>query len=208
MLNPGNNYALIKQLLLNRLIIVDSIKLLYMISVICGTNRKNNKSGIIAKYIYNRLLETQEETVHYLSMEDLPEQIDIHKIYDGESMPESIKQIQDQQLIPYNRWIIVSPEYNGSFPGILKFFLDMISMRKYKETFAGRHSLLIGVAAGRAGNLRGMEHLTGFLNYLKIHVFPEKLPISSISKVIDEDGNIDTGTRETIDGLLDRFLKG
>ena len=50
--------------------------------------------------------------------------------------------------------------------------------------------VLVGVADGRAGNLRGMEHLTGILQYLKLHVYHNKLPISVINKVFDESGNM------------------
>jgi chromate reductase len=84
---------------------------------------------------------------------------------------------------------VVSPEYNGSFPGVLKLFLDALSVKDYKKTFSGKRVSLIGVASGRAGNFRGMEHLTGIFNYLNMIVMPNKLPISSVEKVIDEKGD-------------------
>lgn len=180
-----------------------------MILVLCGTNRKDSKSSIISRYILDYISSTNStENVKYLSLEDLPPTLNIHEMYDGERMPKEWVDIQEEFILPSTKWIVVSPEYNGSFPGILKLFIDMISMRKYKETFAGRNALLVGVAAGRAGNLRGMEHLTGFLNYLKIHVFPEKLPLSSIGSVIDDDGNIAKPSSDVIDDLVTRFIQG
>jgi chromate reductase, NAD(P)H dehydrogenase (quinone) len=67
--------------------------------------------------------------------------------------------------------------------------------------------LLTGVSSGRAGNLRGMEHLTGSLLHLKMTVHPNRLPISSIHTLLDEHGTIsNAGTIKTIQTQLDEFL--
>ena len=47
---------------------------------------------------------------------------------------------------------------------------------------------LVGVSTGRAGNLRGLDHLTGILNYLKAHVYHNKLPISVVDRIMNEHG--------------------
>ena len=80
-------------------------------------------------------------------------------------------------------------------------FIDALSVRKYEETFSGKVAALIGIASGRAGNLRGMEHLTGVLNFLKMHVYPDKLPISGIKEIIDNSGELDTWTKKSINDL-------
>lgn len=88
-------------------------------------------------------------------------------------------------LLPNSKFIFVVPEYNGSFPGVLKLFLDAI----HPSTWLNKKALLVGVSAGRAGNLRGMEHLTGILNYLKLFVHPNRLPISLIETHVEEGAN-------------------
>lgn len=87
-----------------------------------------------------------------------------------------------------DRFIFISPEYNGSFPGVLKIFLDSVHPKEWTNKYA----CLVGVSVGRAGNLRGMEHLTGILNYLKMHVYYNKLPISVVDKVMDETGRFNS----------------
>ena len=67
--------------------------------------------------------------------------------------------------------------------------------------------LLTGVATGRAGNLRGMDHLADVLNYLKITVHPNKLPISVVNSVVGSDGKIiDENTLHAINQQLDEFI--
>ncbi len=86
---------------------------------------------------------------------------------------------------PHNKFVFVAPEYNGSYPGILKVFLDTVPPREWNN----KKACLVGVSQGRAGNLRGMEHLTGVLQYLKMHVFYNKLPVSLVDKVVVDDGS-------------------
>lgn len=175
-----------------------------MILVINGTNRPGSRSSIVSKYCVEYLT-SKGITASYLGMEDIPEDFLHSNMYNHEKHTASQVKMQDDLVIPNPNWLIVSPEYNGSFPGVLKLFFDGISTRKYAETFAGHNAGLIGVAAGRAGNLRGMEHLTGLLNYLKVTVFPNKLPLSSIGGLIVED-QLTKEAKETINGHLDAFL--
>jgi NAD(P)H-dependent FMN reductase len=103
--------------------------------------------------------------------------------------------------------LIITPEYNGSFAGVLKVFIDALSVRHYNDTFNGKYVGLVGISSGRAGNLRGMEHLTGILQYLKMHVFHDKLPISRIETVVNEDGQVDDETSTLITKMLQGYLE-
>ena len=97
------------------------------------------------------------------------------------------------------------PEYNGSYPGILKLMIDNTDIRK---AWWHKKVLLTGVSTGRAGNLRGMDHLTGSLLYLKMIVHPNRLPISVIDRLMDGNNHFsDAGTLKAIDVQLEEFLK-
>ena len=78
---------------------------------------------------------------------------------------------------------------------------------KSHDIWYHKKALLTGVATGRAGNLRGMDHLADILNYLKITVHPNKLPISAVNFLMDTDGNItDLNTIKAIDHQIDEFI--
>jgi NAD(P)H-dependent FMN reductase len=64
----------------------------------------------------------------------------------------------------------------------------------------------VGVSSGRAGNLRGMDHLTGVLNYLKVTVLPNKLPISRIYKLVKDNKIEDEATKKTIEQQLNELI--
>jgi NAD(P)H-dependent FMN reductase len=173
-----------------------------MISIISGTNRKNSKTSIIATWFYEKLTHEGIEC-KLIDLSDIDFNYFNDHLYNNSSQHTVISDVQQDFLIPSRHWLVVSPEYNGSFPGVLKLFLDALSVNDYKKTFSGKRVSLIGVASGRAGNFRGMEHLTGIFNYLNMIVMPNKLPISSVEKVIDEKGIIDENTVKTLTAYIE-----
>jgi NAD(P)H-dependent FMN reductase len=67
--------------------------------------------------------------------------------------------------------------------------------------------MLVGVSSGRAGNLRGMDIMTNMCHYMKMNVFPQKLPLSSISNEIQNDVFVNPKTIETIQAQIAGFIK-
>ena len=178
-----------------------------MILVISGTNRQNSATRVIAEHYVQLLDDLTEEKVHLTDLEHLPSDILSSEMYSENGQVSALAEYQDQIFIPSDKIIIVSPEYNGGFPGVLKLFIDALSARKYQETFRGKKAALVGVSTGRAGNLRGMEHLTGILNYLKVHVLPNKLPISQVKNVVTDGKITDPSTLSAIHDQLKEFLE-
>jgi chromate reductase len=152
------------------------------IVVLSCTNRPDSNTLKVSR-IYERILKNKGCDATVLDFSLLPENIAFAETF-GKRSPAYAGIIQEY-VSPTRKFIFVAPEYNGSFPGILKTFLDSMSPREWND----KDACLVGVSDGRAGNLRGMDHLTGILNYLKMHVFHNKLPISVIGKVMNTEGN-------------------
>lgn len=169
-----------------------------MITIICGTNRPNSMTQLIASYIREDLKGRTDKEVKLLDLHDIPHEAYTPSMYSSEAVHSEIVKVQEEMIFPADTFIIVSPEYNGSFPGVLKLFIDAISIHRYKENFQDKKAALVGVSSGRAGNLRGMEHLTGLLHYLGVDVKPFKLPISSIASHVDENQNLDQATKDAL----------
>jgi NAD(P)H-dependent FMN reductase len=72
--------------------------------------------------------------------------------------------------------IIVVPEYNGSMPGALKYFIDHL---KYPEAFEARPVAFIGLG-GMFGGLRPVEHLQGVFGYRNSFIYPERVFILNV----------------------------
>lgn len=164
-----------------------------MYTIISATNRKESHSEKVSEQ-YQGILKNKGIEANIFSLKGL----DVL-----ERNPAFIK-AENQYLIPAQKFIFIMPEYNGSFPGVLKAMIDISDT---KRSWWGKKALLTGVSTGRAGNLRGMDHFTGVLNYIKMIVHPNKLPISVIDKVMDEHRIIiNKSTLVAIDQQLDEFL--
>lgn len=178
-----------------------------MITVISGTNRRNNRTYPIAKQLFEMFRKTTLEHVELLNLEDLPLDFIHTGMYTPDGQNEALRKLQDDYMIPADKFCIVSPEYNGSYPGILKLFIDACSIREYKPTFSNKKAVLVGVATGRAGNLRGIDHLKGSLNHVGTIVMPGILPLSSVNKISDENGQIiEPGNVAAMQKIVESFL--
>lgn len=178
-----------------------------MISIISSSNRKGNATYAFAAY-YHRVLQTKTiEEVRLFDLTDLPIDILNFDMYNPKSQSPELARIQDEYLLGADKFVFILPEYNGSFPGILKLFLDACSVRMYQETFKGKKAALVGIATGRAGNLRGLDHLTGVLHHVGTHVLPNKLPISKIKNLLNEQKElVDDETQKALDQQMTEFL--
>lgn len=164
-----------------------------MILVISGTNRKDSRSLKVAKHYEKRLAE-MGASVKLLSL------VGIDVLNRGEAM----KALEAELLVPAQKIVFVMPEYNGSFPGVLKTMMDNSDIR---ACWWHKKALLVGVADGRGGNLRGIEHMTNILHYLKMNVYYNKLPLSKINEEMDESGVfLQDRTIRTIEEQLSGFL--
>jgi NAD(P)H-dependent FMN reductase len=80
--------------------------------------------------------------------------------------------------------VFVIPEYNGSYPGVLKLFVDMLPD---KVSFNQRPCAFVGVASGQFQALRAVEHFQGVAGYRNAHMYPNRVFIGGVHKVIGPD---------------------
>lgn len=165
-----------------------------MYTIIAGTNRVGSNSFKVGKS-YEDQLSSLGITSKLHSLEGL----------DLNNRSESLISFEKDVLIPTQKFIFIVPEYNGSFPGVLKSLIDFSDI---KQSWHGKKALLVGVATGRGGNIRGLEHFTGTLNYMNVFVHPNRLPISLVHELMGEMGNLtDEKTLKTVNSQLVDYIK-
>ena len=171
-----------------------------MITLINATNRPDNQTQIVA-LAYKQMLEEKGSAVQYFSLENLPfEYLKLDSVK-TESEKKGLAVIIETYIASADKLIIFSPEYQGSFTGIFKLFLDFVK----PEFLKGKKIALVGVSNGRAGNLRGLDHLTNIFNYLQANVLAQKLPISSLHTLVKDGKLADVGTLKAIESQLAFF---
>ena len=149
-----------------------------MITIISCTHRPNSASLKVAQWIQKEI-HSQGMKAEMWDLQSLPPHFLFSEMF-GKRTPEMELDItkfieQSKQLI----WVV--PEYNGSFSGITKILLDAVA----PSLWLNKWCYLVGVSSGAAGNLRGQEHLTGIMHYLKMHVHYHKPKLSAIEHSLD-----------------------
>jgi len=122
-----------------------------------------------------RLYEQAGADASVLDLKTIPSDCFLPTSY-GKGRPDSFAPFQEQ-ILNSDGILFIVPEYNGSFPGVLKYFIDLW---QYPESFEGRRVAFVGVAAGQWGGLRAVEHLQGVMGYRNARQFPMRIFINHI----------------------------
>lgn len=171
-----------------------------MITIISGTNRPASNTLKIAKYYQKELLKKGLAT-ELFSLLDLPDTLISSDLYGKRS--EAFQKIQ-ALVAQTEKFLFIIPEYNGSFPGVLKTFIDACT---FPDSFYDKKACLVGVSSGKYGNIRGIEHFNGVCAYLHLNVMPLRIHIGNVRTEIDEEGNLyKEDTLKFTNEQMDKFV--
>ncbi|MCB9091034.1 MAG: NAD(P)H-dependent oxidoreductase [Halobacteriovoraceae bacterium] len=151
-----------------------------MITVIAGTNRNNSYTKAVADICCN-YMNSQNIENQLLDLSTLPTNIFHGNIY--WNTPKEFEPFQEK-ILNCDGILTVLPEYNGSFPGALKFFIDLL---KFPESLHEKPSAFVGVAAGYFGALRAIEQLEMVFQYREAHIFGKRVMFPKVQDKMTED---------------------
>lgn len=154
-----------------------------MMTLLVGTNRPGSNTRKVAAQI-EEIYRELKAPLKVLDLAQLPPEIFSPASY-GEK-PKSFAPFADG-VLQASGLVVVTPEYNGSVPGVLKYFIDML---KFPESFEQRPVCFVGVAAGLWGALRPVEQLQAIFGYRNAFIFPERVFIPRINDQLDASGRL------------------
>jgi len=153
-----------------------------MIKIIVGTNRKNSVSKTIAE-LYQEILKSKGTESEILELEDLPSDFIDTALYENNGQNEAYNAFHDR-IEEGKKFVFIVPEYNGSFPGILKTFIDGMN---YPNTFKNKKAALVGLSSGIGGGGIALSHLTDIFHYLGMHVLALKPKLAKIEQNMSDN---------------------
>ena len=145
-----------------------------MITIIAGTNRRGSVSSLFADQIFSIYNQLDVDS-KVLDLSDLPPETFSPDAY-SEKPPKVLK--FTDQILNSSGLVIVVPEYNGSMPGALKLFIDLLP---YPESFEGRPVCYIGLLGG-GFMVYVQEHLQQVFGYRNAFNFPRRVFIPAVIK--------------------------
>jgi len=94
-----------------------------------------------------------------------------------------------QRLADSNAFVIASPEYNASLPGLLKNVIDWVS-RYSPQPFNERHGLLMSASPSMAGGNRGLWALRVPFEHLGARIYPDMFSLAQAQQAFDDEGRL------------------
>ncbi len=102
--------------------------------------------------------------------------------------------------------VFVTPEYNRSFPGVLKNAIDWASRPYGQNAWNGKLAAVIGASIGNIGTFGAQHHLRQVLAYVNMHVMAQPEAYLNAGHAFDEKGNLkDESLRKLLQNYWQSF---
>jgi NAD(P)H-dependent FMN reductase len=129
--------------------------------------------------------------------------------YDGDAekaqgIPKGAEELR-RRLLENDAFIVSSPEYNGSMPGMFKNLIDWTS-RFRPQPFDGKHGLLVSASPSMGGGNRGLWALRMPLEHLGARIYPDMFSLSQAHKTLVEGDIADAALRGRFEKNVQAFL--
>ena len=162
------------------------------IPVILGTARQGRASEHAARFVFEQTKKRAGVETEFIDVRKLPMRLDDA----GENMKDPVFSATVERC---DGLIIVTPEYNHSFPGLLKHALDM-NLKEYIHKAVG----ICGVSAGPFGGTRVIESLLPVMRELGLVAIFEDVNFGNAGKIFNQQGKL--LEEENYIRRVDRFL--
>jgi NAD(P)H-dependent FMN reductase len=154
-----------------------------VITLIVGTNRPDSNTRKVVTHVEEIYAELKVP-LHVIELAKLPPEIFSPTSY--AEKPKTFHFFADA-ILKAAGLHVVTPEYNGGIPGILKYFIDML---KFPESFIHRPVCFVGLAAGMWGGLRPVEQLQQIFGYRNAYLYPDRVFLPNIGDLLDDSGRL------------------
>jgi NAD(P)H-dependent FMN reductase len=161
------------------------------IPIILGTPRRGRQSENVARFVFEQTSKRVDVETELIDVCTLPMKLDDA----GEQMKDPKFSATIDRC---DGLIIVTPEYNHGYPGLLKHALDM-NLEEYIHKAVG----ICGVSAGSFGGVRAIEALLPVMRELGLVTIFWDVNFGNVAKLFDDQGNL---LDQSYVRRLDKFL--
>jgi NAD(P)H-dependent FMN reductase len=150
-------------------------------------------------------IEANEGEVDLASMHDFDTPSYNADVQHEEGFPPGAEEFR-RRLEACNGFVVASPEYNASMPGVLKNSIDWVS-RLSPQPFNERAGLLMSASPSMSGGNRGLWALRVPLEHLGARLYPDMFSLAQAHMAFDSEGRIaDTQLQRRFDANVVNFM--
>jgi NAD(P)H-dependent FMN reductase len=170
------------------------------IEIITGSPRENSVTHRVALFLQKFLSEHTPHTVNIIDVREWNLPLLQHVFVSVEATPDSFKPLS-KRVFDANAFILVTPEYNGSYTPAMKNLLDHYPKQSHK-VFG-----IVTASPGIMGGMRATQQMQLLINALFGIASPHMLVVGNVDKRFDAEGNLlDASYQKAIDVFVKEFL--
>jgi NAD(P)H-dependent FMN reductase len=170
------------------------------IEIISGSPRINSVTRRVALYVKKWFLRYSSHDIDIIDMKDwmVPP---VHTVWVSPDKAPPELQPLAQRIFDADAFILVTPEYNGSYSPAMKNLLDHFPKLHHKP-FG-----LVTASPGATGGMRASQQLLLLVPALFGIVSPNMLIVPQVDKKFDTDGNLmDESFYKSVQTFISEFL--
>lgn len=176
------------------------------IIVFSGSNRVGAYSGKLADLCMKELLRL-EAHVTRISLIDYPLPLMDEDLERDHGIPENALKLA-RLFAAHDGFFIVTPEYNGSIPPLLKNAIDWVSRvsrdgERPLKPYAGKVAAIGSSSSGVFAGIRAIGHLRAILAHIGVQVVSEQCSVGLAQTAFDNTGDLlDEKARANVDKTM------
>jgi chromate reductase len=172
----------------------------YKIAIVVGSVRRDSFNRRLAEALQR--LAPRDFEFHLCRIDDLP----LYNQDDDAHQAPPVKRLKNE-IASSQAVIFVTPEYNRSFPGVLKNAIDHASRPYGQSAWAGKPAGVIGISVGSIGTAMAQQHLRNVLAYLDMPTLGQPEAFLQAKPGLLADGQLSDDSRKFLQGWMDRFTE-
>ncbi len=155
----------------------------FYIPVILGSTRRGRQSPKVARFIAERMTGSGRIETEVLDLLDYNFPIMEERLRFRDDPPSGLVEFS-RKVARADALVIVTPEYNNGYPGVLKNALDYLLPEYRRKPIA-----IVTVSGGGFGGLNCLAQLRLVTLGMGAFPIPASLPVSRVQESFDDDGN-------------------
>ncbi len=159
-----------------------AVEIMFYVPIILGSTRRGRQSDKVARFVLQRMKSAGVET-EILDLAEFRFPIMEERLRFRDDPPPRLREFADK-MARADAIVLVTPEYNNGYPGVLKNALDYLLPEYRRKPFG-----IVTVSGGAFGGLNCLAQLRLVALGMGAFPIPASLPISRVQDTMEEDGS-------------------
>ena len=174
---------------------------MFYIPIVVGSTRRDRQTIKVARFVLRQTQTRSGVQTELLDLQEYNFPIMEERLHHRDDPPPRLQEFAGK-IARADSLIIVSPEYNNGYPGVLKNALDYLLSEYERKPFG-----IVTVSAGGFGGLTCLAQLRLVAIGLGAFPIPENLAVSRVRDSFNDDGTVnDPGYEKRAAAFLDELL--